>query len=345
MTRTMTTRAFALLAILVTTSVAVWPSAARATPADYTGLYVFGDSLSDVGNVLGISGDTVPPPQTYYQGRFSNGSIWADRLSQKMGLGPLKPSGIVAPAFTPGTDTAVSFAIGGTTTDPSTTIPANIDLPGLVGQVGLFNTFFGGSADSGALYAIWSGSNDYLGAAPADLGPAVANASANFQTAVNSLYGAGAREFLVLNLPDLGQTPLVAEAGPLAQAALNNITAAHNAQLALDVTGLSASLADSTFYTVDVNALIGGLTFSLDAGPAAGCLFENPFTAGVCNSVLHLSAPSIFWDELHPTTDTHRQIFYAAKLAAGIPEPGTLIVFAFGLAVLGASAACRRNAS
>lgn len=60
------------------------PKAAEA--ASFKHLYVFGDSLSDVGNVLRDTGGLVPPPVLpasdgslsvgYANGRFSNGSVW-----------------------------------------------------------------------------------------------------------------------------------------------------------------------------------------------------------------------------------------------------------------------------
>jgi len=42
----------------------------------YSAFYVFGDSLSDVGNVYAASGGA-EPASPYYAGEFSNGPIWA----------------------------------------------------------------------------------------------------------------------------------------------------------------------------------------------------------------------------------------------------------------------------
>eukprot|EP00983_Pelagomonas_calceolata_P073685 1152229-Pelagomonas_calceolata.AAC.5 len=42
-------------------------------------LLIFGDSLSDTGNLFALTQDT-PDPEVYFQGRFSNGYIWPDYL-------------------------------------------------------------------------------------------------------------------------------------------------------------------------------------------------------------------------------------------------------------------------
>src|SRR5262249_420524 len=55
-------------------------------------LVVFGDSLDDVGNLSRITGGALPPGDIYYQGRFSNGPLWADTLAEYLGAPPVKPS-------------------------------------------------------------------------------------------------------------------------------------------------------------------------------------------------------------------------------------------------------------
>ncbi|GLC72239.1 Hairy/enhancer-of-split with YRPW motif protein 2 [Pleodorina starrii] len=43
-------------------------------------IIIFGDSLTDTGNVLNRSHCLVPTPQAYWLGRFSDGPVWADHL-------------------------------------------------------------------------------------------------------------------------------------------------------------------------------------------------------------------------------------------------------------------------
>lgn len=44
-------------------------------------LYVFGDSLSDVGTVFQATRGTYPPQRTYFQGHYSNGRVWVEYLA------------------------------------------------------------------------------------------------------------------------------------------------------------------------------------------------------------------------------------------------------------------------
>jgi outer membrane lipase/esterase len=53
-------------------------AAVSATP--FSNMFVFGDSLSDNGNLFAATGGVVPFPDYYDQGRFQNGPNYADYL-------------------------------------------------------------------------------------------------------------------------------------------------------------------------------------------------------------------------------------------------------------------------
>jgi phospholipase/lecithinase/hemolysin len=77
----------------------------------YSALYVFGDSLSDAGNVyLGSGGDE--PAAPYVNGQFSNGPIWVQDLSTHLGLGA------VTPWLGGGNDYAFGGAVNGSAVEP-----------------------------------------------------------------------------------------------------------------------------------------------------------------------------------------------------------------------------------
>ena len=64
---------------------------ASAAKAGFSAEYVFGDSLSDVGNLyLATGGGAGSPP--YANGQFSNGPVWVQDLATKFGLPALRPS-------------------------------------------------------------------------------------------------------------------------------------------------------------------------------------------------------------------------------------------------------------
>ena len=54
--------------------------AGQASAQSYDRLVVFGDSLSDNGNLYLASGGTQPPSPPYYQGRFSSGPVFTELL-------------------------------------------------------------------------------------------------------------------------------------------------------------------------------------------------------------------------------------------------------------------------
>ena len=50
-------------------------------PAAFSGIVVFGDSLSDTGNFFLASGGAVAGPP-YFEGRFSDGPVWVEVLAE-----------------------------------------------------------------------------------------------------------------------------------------------------------------------------------------------------------------------------------------------------------------------
>ena len=61
-------------------------------PGGFSGVYVFGDSLSDAGNISLATLGNLPVGGIYSGGRFSNGSVWVQDLAQNLGLPAPKPS-------------------------------------------------------------------------------------------------------------------------------------------------------------------------------------------------------------------------------------------------------------
>ena len=54
----------------------------------FQNVVVFGDSLSDQGNVFLHSNETFPL-EPYYKGRFSNRRVWVELLAEQLGVDPL----------------------------------------------------------------------------------------------------------------------------------------------------------------------------------------------------------------------------------------------------------------
>lgn len=271
--------------------------AALAAPS-YSGLYVFGDSLSDNGNLYALTGGAIPPAP-YWNGRFSDGPVAVEVLAQGLGLG----SG----AFH-------DFAIGGAKTGSASAIDMGPQLATYLAALG------GASADADALYVVWGGANDLRGGGASALLPAVQNLA----DIVGALYAAGARHFLLPNMPDLGLTPEGLTSGnALGATALSE---AFNGVLAGAYAALAGALDDEQFFFFDAMALQRAIVGDPSAfgfgNVSAGCL-----TSPGCNADEFL-----YWDSIHPTAAAHA-ILGAAMLAA-VPEPQTLLLAMLAVALM-----------
>lgn len=293
----------------------------RAMAATFSQLYVFGDSLSDTGNVFKATRGLIPPAQLgYFEGRFSNGLIWVDYLAQDLGLNP-----------SPNTN----YAFGGATTgNNNTTLPR---LPGLQQEINGF-TQANPTADPNGLYIVWAGANDYLGGGVTDpTGPLT-----NLSNAVTTLAGVGARNIVVANLPNLGLIPS-ALGDSQTSTNLSLLSAAHNSGLAQTLNALEQQLGPNVNLTeLDFNSLFNQVI----ANPAeynftnvtTACLSDPSCALGDQNE----QSQYLSWDGLHPTTAAQKIIgdFAFSTLNSapptGVPEPtSTLGVVAFGVLGVG----------
>lgn len=237
-------------------------------------LYVFGDSLSDVGVVFRATGGQYPPNPPYFEGRYSNGQVWVEHLAAQLAVSP---------------DRNTNFACGGATTGTSSLN----GIPGLGGQVQNF-VKANQTLNPNGLYVVWAGANDYLYGASNP-----ATVLENLSQAVAAIANKGAKKILVANLPDLGQLPAT-RTNPNA-GALSSLTKTHNLGLSDTLNRLSQKLQpDTTIIQLDAYALYQEA-------------IENPAKFGFTNVTSACldgacSQPNqfLFWDGIHPTTAAHR---------------------------------------
>jgi phospholipase/lecithinase/hemolysin len=71
-----------IVGLAIAVVLAGWAGASAGYGANYDGLVVFGDSLSDAGNVFAATGGNYPYPS----GRYSNGPVWAEDLAAHAGV-------------------------------------------------------------------------------------------------------------------------------------------------------------------------------------------------------------------------------------------------------------------
>ena len=294
----------------------------------YSALYVFGDSLSDVGNIYAATSG-LEPAAPYANGQFSNGPVWAQDLSHSLGIGTLSPS------LLGGTD----YAFGGATTGYAGTATAGSTIPTVTQQVAGFVAAVHSAAPSSALYAIWIGSNDVFnilsGGAVGAVAVADALGAAQAEaTAIQTLATAGAKDFLVPLVADLGETPTLRLLGSAASAAGTALSQAYDAALVADLAALAAtpgidlSYLD-TFSLLD-SAIADPSVYGL-TNVTAPC-YVGPYTGG--GTVCATPDQYLFWDQLHPTVTG--QAIIATAAFDTVPEPAALVILASGLAGMAA---------
>lgn len=308
----------------------------------YSNIYAFGDSLTDTGNLFNATTipanvrvtewhDIPPTPSNppYFEGRFSNGEIWIDNFANELDIdltpasklsfsGPntgfslpvtrIDGNFAVSPYFNGNTtNQSVNFAYGLATTGAEGTTEIGSFVPGMEKQVEFFvedHLQAEQTADPDALYILWGGSNDYF-VPDADPERVVDNIEAE----VESLYNLGARDFLVVNLPDLGATP-EADKPDLAVSAdnLTELSDTHNLLLDSSVEEMQDTLTGAEITILDVDSLYEDvLANSQEFGltnvtePFLDPITFEPTAGANVDEYL-------FYDTLHPTVVGHALI-------------------------------------
>ena len=322
-------RLFALLCGMV------W-LAISASAAAYSSLYIFGDSLSDVGNnaiAFGgaftpqsaiTSNSFIPSGAPYESGHYTNGDIWAQSFAAALHLPDPTPTLLSAAT---GTD----FAFGGARTGPIdpgfpniTTIP-----PTLATQAAIFIGAKNGVVPSTALYVVAGGGNDardaanaiFNGADPtATIASAASDYATNISGIVHDLENAGAEHIVVWNVPDLGQTPYVRSipgaSGPASFLA-SQMNIALLAAVGQDPDVTVFDLFDTVDAVIDDPAKYGLANVTDACGAVVGC---DP-------------SQYLFWDGIHPTSAGH-ELIAGAMFGLVVPEPTLFALLLPGLLIV-----------
>ncbi len=307
-------------------------SIAQALP--YSNLVVFGDSLADSGNNAIVVDTQIAPPGTppgtlrtltpidsptfipslpYASNRYSNGPVWVEQFAAKLGLSAL-------PSVAGGTN----YAFGGARTGP-----AGSSFPfSLTDQVQLFLGDSGGVAQADALYVVAGGGNNardavelaLVGGDATDIITAYVN---DIATILTQLSGAGAKDILLVNVPNIGLTPALQAFGPAASAVASGIAGGMNAKLNEKLASLLPAL------PLDVKVFDFFTTFTqVVASPGAFGLTDVTSTCAFSAACIANPDTTLFWDGIHPTTAGHSLVADAA-FAVVIPEPSSLALVLF----------------
>jgi len=334
----------------------------------YSGVYVIGDSLVDAGNALqlalwygGLPFTDLPDgaPTTdkgYFRGRFSDGYVFTDLISNKaIGLvsKPVFPYdfedpwlGIpIAPFAHDPIGNNLNFAYGG-----SHIIRGGEAVPELDGQTDAMRDAFDGDYPPNGLYLVTFGGNDVRDLAPASSNPVPqAQAYAMLQDIadellheISQMIDQGARNIVITGIPDCGAIPAYDRDGNGVLDATEQMRsdAATDYSIQLDMLIrtqvipalqqlLIAEGADpkSIVYlpVMDyVNASGATVTGALNANlPTLAAL--NGLDPGVVAANLLTYQDLVWFDKVHPNAQAHALLAsYAQSLISGTPWVETM---------------------
>jgi phospholipase/lecithinase/hemolysin len=308
-------------------------SIARA--ADFSAEYVFGDSLSDNGNLAAALGANFPDPPSY-DNSFTNGPVAVQLLAESFGLSANASLWLMSPAVPAGTN----YAVGGATAalDPVGGSPG-INLPE---QVGAYSAYSADHADPSALYVIMIGGNDVRNAALYGTGaPAITDGVDTELAAISTLSGEGAKHFLVVDVPNVGIIPEFAEENPTLAPTATKLSQMYDTDLAeglhaLDpMLGAGTTLTDFDLYDFNASILADaaahGFTNTKDPCYAFTGLPTSTESKTGCDTTNIDSF--VYWNDIHPTAPV--QALWAGGFLTAVPEPSTWAMLLIGFAGLG----------
>lgn len=296
-------------------------NAAQATDrSTFNHVVVFGDSLSDAGNLPNTAG-------AYDKFTTNPGQVTVQNVADQLGL-DLQPSRLG------GSDYAYGGAGITTNSDPAPQIQT------ITQQVNGYLAN-GARADPHSLYMIWGGANDIfyhstqygVGVVIPGYGETLQQATTNINAAatqevalINQLKQAGAQHLVVFNLPNIGATP----------------SARANEAL---VPGISGMLTDvSQSYNQILNAGLGDHTLAVNAYALFDQVLADPGKYGFANVTTPACTTSsshdcdgttlvadganqdyLFADGVHPTTAAHRMLGQVVSSELAAPQQVSLL--------------------
>ncbi len=292
----------------------------------YSRMFVFGDSLSDVGNVATTE-------KYNNEGRWTNALVWNEYLAQKLNIAAPKKSTNYQIGETPDAGNT-NFAYGGAMASfGSTSVVgiANIHqqinerkslTTGAPKNVGFDR--YGENFKADDLVLIWGGANNLFFSANTNFldnydveGERAANAMISN---IEDLIAHGAQTIVALNLPDIGLTPCYFNTEGQANATLFSTTFNQN---------FDAGISELSQKYIDVNII------EIDAFSIFNDIVKTPEKYGIDNATGQWieardtwqgdssDMPTyLFYDDVHPAEAGHKIIADAVYNAVtAIPEP------------------------
>ncbi len=285
-------------------------AASKAQTSTFSKLVVFGDSISDTGNLALFD---LPPP--FFENRISNGLVSVDLIAQSIGSNADRSGHLLGQQ-----DGGFNYAVSGGNVVGS-------DPEDLTSQVSAFLNRVNQQADRNALYVVIIGGND-LRDIRSIIDPVTANSAiitviTQLDSQLRRLSNAGARAFVIANVANIGRIPetlnLSAQDPSIAIRAEQYVRQ-YNTALSplLDEFAQTPELAVVEFDLFqaleDVLNNADSLGFS---NSQEGCFNASDFSVELECLLLGFDS-RVFFDNIHPSALTHRLI--SPLIIAEIPD-------------------------
>lgn len=269
-------------------------------------IVVFGDSLSDNGNLYEFMKHELPMSPPYFKGRFTNGPVWIELLAQ---------------AYYPKDSQAhlLDYAFGGAGISEEVEEDEEDVLFTLRREIDSYLLSHQDKADANSLYVVWMGANNYL-AVPDDEDGTVAAVNLGIQHDLERLAQKGATHILVVNVPDLGKTPAARDFD--ATDKLTAISEKHNALLKQNIDTMRLNYPNVEWFYFDVSEVVHdmlnyperfGLHNTTDtcyeemvAQPSDQAVLKMVSTVDNMRTEVDACTGYLFFDPVHPSAPAHR---------------------------------------
>ena len=320
--------------VLLTLLVSVSGNALANNDPVFSGIHVFGTSLSDEGNAfIACGGQSLPPydnlttflnaapgDSPYARGghHFSNGSTWVDALAKSLGVANSALPVLQNPVGT-------NYAQAGTTAIPGGPLGPLPCRVSFAEQIEAATSRGGIPGD--ALVTVEIGSNDVVNAVlffvdaitNQGLDPATANAvtksmvlapaASITSNGINQLITGGASTLLWATVPDIGLAPSMAILDAQLPAPLSGLIIATATDFAetfngLVEAGIQSGIVDGTIIKFDLFQILQQIVY--EGNDEFGNVMDTCVTPNQPPYVCRQPDSFLFWDGIHPTRATHR---------------------------------------
>ncbi|MCH9690249.1 MAG: SGNH/GDSL hydrolase family protein [Gammaproteobacteria bacterium] len=285
-------------------------SGAMAAPVNK--VVIFGDSLSDTGNLYEYMRHQLPMSPPYNNGRFTDGAVWIEHVLEHYFPTDAKLR-------------LLNYAFGGSgvgsedeNEDEGLNDGAMLNLDS---EVSSYLLAHDDKADPASLYVVWMGSNNYL-SLPEALDDEVQFTLTGIRRSLDVLVQKGAKHIMVVGVPDLGQIPMAREFEYVDE--LTYLSNQHNIKLKEMIEELKTLNSDVQWVFYDVFSLLTEAVNSPETygfKDVTGTCYDSLDYVSSSQPILSMAArieprvrtanacdTYLFFDPVHPSGRAHEYI-------------------------------------